>query len=42
MIVVDASVALKWFFPEAGSDASIELLGQPVGTLVGPELLAMP
>lgn len=28
MIVVDTSVALKWFVPEPGSDRAAELIGQ--------------
>lgn len=27
MVVIDASVAVKWFLPEAGSDAAAEFLG---------------
>ncbi len=41
MIVIDASVALKWFFPEAGSDRATELLELPAGTLVAPDLFAI-
>lgn len=41
MIVIDASVALKWFFSEPGSDKAIELLGLPAGTLVAPDLFAV-
>jgi predicted nucleic acid-binding protein len=36
--VVDASVAVKWFFPEPGAEASRELLSSGEG-LAGPALL---
>lgn len=38
MTVVDASVAVKWFFPEPGAEASRELLAGGEG-LAGPALL---
>lgn len=41
MIVIDASVALKWFFPEALSDQAIALLELPEGTLFAPDLFAV-
>ena len=41
MIVIDASVALKWFFPEADSDRAIALLELPDETLVAPDLFAV-
>ena len=36
MIVVDSSVALKWFVPETGSDAAAGLIGS---SLIAPALL---
>lgn len=36
--VVDASVAIKWFVPEVGSDAAAALL-QPGNQLIAPDLL---
>ena len=41
MIVLDASVAVKWYFPEPGSDAAIELQGGKHGALVAPELFVV-
>ena len=41
MIVVDASVAVKWYFPEVGSIEATEMLGYPAGWLHGPDLLAV-
>ena len=41
MIAVDASVAVKWYFPEPGSIEAIELLGHSAGWLHGPDLLAV-
>lgn len=38
MIVVDASVAAKWFWEEPGSDEAAKLLSGP-RRLVGPDLL---
>lgn len=35
MIVVDANIAAKWYLPEAGSDAALDLLS-------GPQLLCAP
>ena len=41
MIVVDASVAVKWYFPEMGSETAIALLDHPEGWLHGPDMLAI-
>lgn len=41
MIVIDASVAVKWYFPEVGSIEAIELLGHSAGWLRGPDMLAV-
>jgi predicted nucleic acid-binding protein len=41
VIILDASVAVKWYFPEAGSDAAIELLGNSEGGLMAPDLFAI-
>lgn len=41
MIIVDASVVIKWYFPEAGSDAAIDLLGEMGGEMLAPDLLAI-
>ena len=38
MIVVDASVAVKWFLVEAGSEAAPALL-ETESEIVGPDLL---
>ena len=38
--VVDASVAVKWFVPEADSEAALKLLAS-VGQLYAPSLLAL-
>ena len=35
--VIDASVAIKWVVPEAGTEEAVELLGR--GGLVAPDLL---
>ena len=40
MIVVDASVAVKWFIPEAGEEAAAKLLGGKK-RLVAPALIRM-
>jgi predicted nucleic acid-binding protein len=40
MIVVDASVAAKWFLPEVGSAAAIELQEGP-DKLIAPELIRL-
>lgn len=40
MIVVDASVAAKWYLPEVGSDAALELLGGP-HMLSAPDLIRL-
>lgn len=40
MIVVDASLAVKWFLPEAGADAAaLVLVGDKV--IIGPDMLAV-
>lgn len=40
MIVVDASLAVKWFLPEAGADAAaLVLLGDKA--IIGPDMLAI-
>jgi predicted nucleic acid-binding protein len=39
MLIIDASVALKWALPEAGSDRARDLLANEV--LAAPELLAI-
>ena len=41
MIVVDASVAVKWFLPEPGSEQAASLLERHEGVLTGPDLLAI-
>src|SRR5580704_2975405 len=40
MIVVDASVAAKWFLPEIGSAAAVELQEGP-DQLIAPDLIRM-
>lgn len=40
MIVVDASVAVKWLCVEAGSDRALALLDMPDG-LVAPDIIAV-
>ena len=40
MIVVDANVAAKWYIPELGSDAALELLVGP-NPLFAPELIRL-
>jgi predicted nucleic acid-binding protein len=40
MIVVDASLAVKWFIPEPESDAAAQLLLEN-STITGPDLLAV-
>lgn len=39
MIVVDASVAVKWFLLEPGSDAALDVLSRVDDPLHGPDLL---
>jgi predicted nucleic acid-binding protein len=39
VIVVDASVAVKWYFREVGSDAAQGLLDPKIGSLISPDLL---
>jgi predicted nucleic acid-binding protein len=41
VIVIDASVAVKWYFPEAHSDAAIDLLNSRAGGLTAPDLFAV-
>ena len=41
MIVVDASVAVKWFLPEPGSEAAAMLLDRRAGDVTGPDLLGI-
>jgi predicted nucleic acid-binding protein len=38
VIVIDASVAVKWYFPEIGSDKAIELQNGEFGQLVAPDI----
>jgi predicted nucleic acid-binding protein len=40
VIVVDASVAAKWYLPELGSDAALELMGGP-SLLYAPDLIRL-
>jgi len=40
MIVIDASVAAKWYLPEVGSTAAVELQEGP-DQLIAPELIRM-
>ncbi len=41
MIVIDASLVVKWYFVEDGSNAAIELLGTTDGEMTAPDLLAI-
>jgi predicted nucleic acid-binding protein len=41
MIVLDASVAAKWYLKEAGSEQALELLAAHSGSIHGPDLLAI-
>jgi predicted nucleic acid-binding protein len=41
VIVIDASVAVKWYFPEADSDAAIDLLNSRVSGLTAPDLFGI-
>jgi predicted nucleic acid-binding protein len=41
VIILDASVAVKWYFPESGSDAAIEILGGSSGALIAPDIFAI-
>lgn len=41
MIVVDASLAVKWFLPEPGSADAALVLEQYPGAIVGPDLLGI-
>ena len=38
MIVLDASIAVKWYFPEPGSDEAIDLQSGSLGHLVVPDI----
>jgi predicted nucleic acid-binding protein len=40
VIVVDANVAAKWYLPEAGSEAALELMAGP-NPLVAPDLIRL-
>jgi predicted nucleic acid-binding protein len=40
VIVIDANVAAKWYMPEAGSDAALELMTGP-NPLVAPDLIRL-
>lgn len=40
MIVVDANVAVKWYLPEAGSDAALELM-DGTSPLFAPDLIRL-
>lgn len=40
MIVVDASLAVKWFLPEAGADAAAQILLGDMA-IIGPDMLAV-
>ena len=41
MIVIDASVAVKWYFPESGSDEAIRILANCSGEILVPELFVV-
>jgi predicted nucleic acid-binding protein len=41
VIILDASVAVKWYFSEIGSDLAQELFDKNIGKLVGPDLLVI-
>lgn len=41
MIVIDASVAVKWYFPEILSDEAINILDNTTGNLIAPDILAV-
>jgi predicted nucleic acid-binding protein len=41
VIILDASVAVKWYFPEIGSDAAIDILAGSSGTLIAPDIFAI-
>lgn len=40
MIVIDANVAVKWYIPERGTEAALELLSGP-SQLLAPELIRL-
>jgi predicted nucleic acid-binding protein len=41
VIIVDASVAVKWYFPEAGSNDAISILDNQIDDLIAPEIFAI-
>jgi predicted nucleic acid-binding protein len=41
VIILDASVAVKWYFPEIGSDAAIDILNRNSGALLAPDIFAI-
>ena len=41
MIVLDASVAIKWYFPEVGSDDAIDLLNGQTRELIVPDIFVV-
>jgi predicted nucleic acid-binding protein len=41
MIVVDASLGVKWFLNEAGSQAAIDILALEFGTIAAPDLFGI-
>jgi predicted nucleic acid-binding protein len=41
VIILDASVAIKWYFPETGSDAAIDILNGSSGALIAPDIFAI-
>jgi predicted nucleic acid-binding protein len=41
VIVVDASLAVKWFLPEPGSAEAALILERNLGSIVGPDLLGV-
>jgi predicted nucleic acid-binding protein len=40
VIVIDANVAVKWYIPERGTEAALELMSGP-SQLLGPELIRL-
>jgi predicted nucleic acid-binding protein len=41
MIVVDASLGVKWFLNETGSQAAIDILAAEFGTIAAPDLFGI-
>ncbi len=41
MIILDASVALKWYFPETNSDAALDMLIKHAAEIAVPELFVV-